>query len=524
MKTQPEALAAYQDRFIHVLVDEYQDTNAAQYRLIRQLSALRKNLCVVGDDDQSIYRWRGADLGNILEFERDFPDAMVVVLGRNYRSTKNILAAAGSVVKNNIGRKEKTLWTENDEGEKITYYESVDEHDEARYVIQTLKGLMREHHYSAADFAIFYRTNAQSRILEDELIRESMGYQIIGGMRFYDRQEIKDTLAYLRAAVISEDSVSLERIINMPPRGIGDKTLEKIHELARKHDIGLFAALELFLREDGAAPKAKEGAGALVKILGEIREQKGISAASMKAVFDTGMLAYWQNQGTDEAQARVENLQEFLNAVTEFEQKNPGKDISDFLDQVALVSDIDTMEDVATKVSLLTLHSAKGLEFPVVFMVGMEEGLFPHIRSMDAVDDIEEERRLCYVGMTRAKERLFLTSARKRKIFGQEKYNARSRFIGEVDQAYMTPIKTTSESVSDYRLDTSWAQREPDISDYFDDATPAFRPGVRIRHPEFGIGVIKGVEEAGGRYKLTVLFSGVGMKKVITGYVPIELV
>jgi DNA helicase-2/ATP-dependent DNA helicase PcrA len=310
----------------------------------------------------------------------------------------------------------------------------------------------------------------------------------------------------------------------MPPRGVGDRTIEKVRDLARKHDVGLSAALELFLKEDGATPRAKEGIGAFLSILSEIRDQKGISAASMKAVFDTGMLAYWQNQGTDEAQARVENLQEFLSAVTEFEQKNPGKDISDFLDQVALVSDIDTMEDVATKVSLLTLHSAKGLEFPVVFMVGMEEGLFPHIRSMDAVDDIEEERRLCYVGMTRAKERLFLTSARRRKIFGQDRYHARSRFVGEVDPAYMTPIKTTSDSVNGYRLDTSWAQREPDISDYFDDTTPAFRPGVRIRHPEFGVGVIKGVEEAGGRYKLTVLFSGVGIKKVITGYVPIELV
>jgi DNA helicase-2/ATP-dependent DNA helicase PcrA len=520
----PEVLAAYQDRFIHVLVDEYQDTNTAQYRLIRQLTGKRRNLCVVGDDDQSIYRWRGADLGNILEFERDFPETTVVVLGKNYRSSKNILAAAGSVVRNNVGRKEKTLWTDNDQGEKLVYFEAGDEYEETRYVIKAIKDLVADHGYRPADFAVFFRTNAQSRILEDELIRQGVGYQIIGGMRFYDRLEIRDVMAYLRAAVVPADSVGLTRIINTPPRGIGDRTIEKIRDLAAARDVDLSRAMVLFLEEGSAAPKAAKGIASLVDILAAIRGQEGIVGAAQKAVFDSGMRDYWQSMRTEEARARVENLDEFLSAVTEYAQANPGSGVSDFLDQVALVSDVDSLDDTSGTVSLLTLHSAKGLEFPVVFIVGMEEGLFPHQRSMDAAEDIEEERRLCYVGMTRAKERLVLTSARSRTVFGQNRISAPSRFVREIDDAYISMEKKLVHLDTGHRLDRSYAQREPNLDDYFTDGAQEFRPGVRIRHPEFGIGVIKGVEESGERYKLSVLFSGVGLKKIITGYVPIELV
>jgi DNA helicase-2/ATP-dependent DNA helicase PcrA len=520
----PEVRAAYQDRFIHVLVDEYQDTNTAQYRLIRQLTGQRRNLCVVGDDDQSIYRWRGADLGNILEFERDFPETTVVVLGKNYRSSKNILAAAGSVVRNNIGRKEKRLWTDNDQGEKLTYFEGSDEHEETRYVIRMIKDLMARHGYRPADFAVFFRTNAQSRIFEDELIRQGVGYQIIGGMRFYDRLEIKDALAYLRSAVMPADSVSLLRIINTPPRGIGDKTIERIRDLAAERGVDYYQAISLYVEEGSAAPKAAKGIASFVDILGAIRDEEGISDAARRAVVDSGMLAYWQSMRTEEAQARVENLEEFLSAVAEYEEANRGSGITDFLDQVALVSDVDSLDNASGTVSLLTLHSAKGLEFPVVFMVGMEEGLFPHQRSMDAAEDIEEERRLCYVGMTRAKERLVMTSARSRMVFGQNRISAPSRFVREVDAAYITMEKKLVNLDTGHRLDRTYAQREPEIDDYFNDEAVPFRPGVRIRHPEFGVGVIKGVEESGGRYKLAVLFSGVGLKKIITGYVPIELV
>jgi DNA helicase II / ATP-dependent DNA helicase PcrA len=520
----PQVLAGYQERFIHVLVDEYQDTNTAQYRLIRQLTRQRGNLCVVGDDDQSIYRWRGADLGNILEFERDFPDTTVVVLGKNYRSSKNILAAAGSVVRNNVGRKEKRLWTDNDQGEKLIFFEAGDEHEEARYVIRSMKDLMARHDYRPADFAIFFRTNAQSRIFEDELIRQSVGYQIIGGMRFYDRMEIKDVLAYLRAAVMPNDSVSLLRIINTPVRGIGDRTIEAIRDLASRRDVDLLRAAALLVEEGSATPKAAKGIASVMDILSAIGREEGIVGAARRAVIDSGLLSSWQSMRTEEAQGRVENLEEFLSAVAEFERANPNGGITDFLDQVALVSDLDAMDDASATVSLLTLHSAKGLEFPVVFMVGMEEGLFPHQRSMDAAEDIEEERRLCYVGMTRAKERLFLTSARNRTVFGQGRICAPSRFVGEIDSAYIITEKKLVHVDTGHRLDRTYAQRGPELDDYFSDGDSPFRPGVRIRHPEFGIGVIKGVEESGGRYKLSVLFSGVGMKKVITGYVPIEIV
>jgi DNA helicase-2/ATP-dependent DNA helicase PcrA len=520
----PQVLADYEDRFIHVLVDEYQDTNTAQYRLIRHLTEHRKNLCVVGDDDQSIYRWRGADLGNILEFERDFPETTVVVLGKNYRSSKNILGAAGSVVRNNIGRKEKRLWTDNEQGEKLIFFEAGDEHEEARYVIRSIKDLMARHEYRPADFAVFFRTNAQSRTFEDELIRQSVGYQIIGGMRFYDRMEIKDAMAYLRSAVMPNDSVSLIRIINTPPRGIGDKTIEAIRDLASKRDIDFHRAAGLLVEEGGAAPKAARGIASIMDILGAIGSEEGIVGAARKAVIDSGLLAYWQSMKTEEAQTRVENLEEFMSAVAEFERANPSGGVTDFLDQVALVSDVDAMDDASATVSLLTFHSAKGLEFPVVFMVGMEEGLFPHQRSMDAAEDIEEERRLCYVGMTRAKERLTLTSARNRTVFGQERISAPSRFISEIDTAYITMERKLVHLDTGHRLDRTYAQREPELDDYFDDGVSPFRPGVRIRHPEFGVGVIKGVEESGGRYKLSVLFSGLGIKKVITGYVPIEIV
>lgn len=530
----PQILEVYQEKFYHVMVDEYQDTNTTQYELIKRLVSKRGNLCVVGDDDQSIYRWRGANLGNILDFERDFPNAVVVKLERNYRSTKNILGAADSVVENNIDRKGKKLFTDNEAGDLVSYFEGGDEHSETGFVVRTISDLRDNYQYESSDFAIFYRTNAQSRPFEDELIKEGILYQVIGGVRFYERQEIKDILAYLRVLESQEDSVSILRIINMPPRGVGKKTVEKILDVKKNGDLSLYDALKVSTDESLVSGKAKEGISSFISIIEGLRESVNggnISNTTMMAISDSGILDYYRSMGTVESEGRVENLREFSAAIMEFEEKNPGANLSDFLDQVALISDVDEMEDTRGKVSLLTLHSAKGLEFPVVFMVGMEEGLFPHSRSMDTHDDMEEERRLCYVGMTRAKERLFLTSARKRRVFGQDRFNSISRFVHEVNPAYIEILSKGPEmgiDVADlkdgYHIDLSYAQEEPGLSEYFKDANWEIRPGARIRHPDFGVGVVKGIEETGGGLKLTVLFSGIGIKKVMTGFVPIELI
>ncbi|MBN1882518.1 MAG: UvrD-helicase domain-containing protein [Deltaproteobacteria bacterium] len=538
----PEVRAGYQERFLHVLVDEYQDTNTAQYELVRRLAALHGNLCVVGDDDQSIYRWRGADLNNILDFERDFPGAVVVKLEQNYRSTKNILAAANSVVEKNLGRKGKTLYTENDTGEPVVYAEGEDEHAEAAFVVETIDDLISGEEYDPADFAVFYRTNAQSRLFEDALLSARIAYQVVGGVRFYERQEIKDVLAYLRLSASPSDVVSFLRAVNTPPRGVGSKTIERLERIASDADVGLFSACKRALAEKTIAGKAAQGIASFLNAVERVSVAGGPYEAVMTAINESGILDHYRSQGTVEAEGRVDNLREFATAVSEYEEQNPEAGLIDFLDQVALVSDVDEMDERIGRVSLLTIHSAKGLEFPVVFLVGMEEGLFPHSRTLESQDDIEEERRLCYVGMTRAKERLYTTSARRRRVFGSQRFNAVSRFIGEIDPAYLkyessgthlwgrddgeTWESTPKSYGGDLVIDRSYAQRDMTVDDYFSDDTGGgggYIIGGRIRHPEFGIGVIKGIEPQGDRYKLTVLFSGIGIKKVVTGYAPIEI-
>jgi len=537
----PEVRDGYQERFLHVLVDEYQDTNTAQYELIRRLAARHGNLCVVGDDDQSIYRWRGADLNNILDFERDFPGAVVVKLEQNYRSTKNILAAANSVVEKNLGRKGKTLFTENDQGEPVVYAEGGDEHEEASFVVETIADLVSGSEYEPADFAVFYRTNAQSRLFEDALLSARISYQVVGGVRFYERQEIKDVLAYLRLSASPDDIVSFLRAVNTPPRGVGSKSVERLEKTANDADIGLFDACKKALANQTITGKAAQGVASFVDIIERVAAAQGPYETVMMAINESGILEYYRSQGTVEAEGRVDNLREFATAVSEYEEQNPEAGLIDFLDQVALVNDVDEMIDENSRVSLLTIHSAKGLEFPVVFLVGMEEGLFPHSRTLESQDDIEEERRLCYVGMTRAKERLYLASARRRRVFGTQRFNTVSRFIGEIDPAYLY-FSSSGASLwdrdeggagdisggygGDLVIDRSYAQRDVSVDDYFaDDAGggEGYRVGGRIRHPEFGIGVIKKIEPQGDRYKLTVLFSGIGMKKLVTGYAPIEI-
>lgn len=528
-KENPQTLDKYRDRFLHLMVDEYQDTNFAQYELIKCLALRHRNLCVVGDDDQSIYRWRGADLGNILDFEDDFPDCTVFRMEKNYRSTKNILSASGSVVEKNSGRKGKTLYTDNEVGHKVVFFEGYDDRDETEYAVRTITGLMEDFGYDAKDFAIFYRTNAQSRPFEDELMGAGIPYQVVGGMRFYERMEIKDVVGYLRAAVSPDDAQSFLRIVNVPPRGVGAKTTEKIEELAKREGVNLVEASDTLLKGGKLSKKAAEGMDMLLKVLKSISESDSLYGAAMGAVFDSGMYDYYRSIGTVEAEGRIENLNEFITAVSEFEEKNVNAHLSDLLDQIALVSDVDGLDDVRTRVSLLTLHSAKGLEFPVVIIAGMEEGLFPHGRSLDTIEDVEEERRLCYVGMTRARERLYLTSARRRRVFGTERINIVSRFVHEVDRNYIDTAGSEHKAHDEYELelDEDYAREREGITGRFDQArnsTQTIAPGVRIKHPDFGYGVVKAVEEVGGRLKLTVLFSGYGIKKVISGYVPIEIV
>ncbi|MBI5286494.1 MAG: UvrD-helicase domain-containing protein [Deltaproteobacteria bacterium] len=431
----PSVLKEYQTRFCHILVDEYQDTNRTQYLLINYLAARHKDLCVVGDPDQSIYGWRGADINNILDFERDYPDANVIRLEENYRSTKNILRAANSLIEKNIERKEKTLWTNNPDGEPVSFFMARDEHAEAHIVTGQIKEMVFQEGRSYREFAIFYRTNAQSRVFEEYFLQHGIPYTIVGGLRFYDRKEIKDSLAYLRVLSNPGDSLSLFRIINIPPRGMGKSTLGKVSSIAGEENIPLFDALKVVF-DRGVIPRTKGG-----DFVALIERYKGLIGSmplhklARGLLEDSGYIRMWEDEGTEEGESRVENIHELISAIKEFETTREDITLRDFLDQVALISDIDTYEDKHNRVTLMTLHSAKGLEFLVVFIVGIEEGLFPHTRSLNGerFDELEEERRLCYVGMTRAMERLFLLSAMERTIYGYTRTQTPSRFLKEIE-------------------------------------------------------------------------------------------
>lgn len=448
-----DILEWYQTRFSHILVDEYQDTNRSQYLLIKHLAGRHRNLCVVGDPDQSIYGWRGADITNILDFEKDYPDCKVIRMEQNYRSTRNILGAANSLIEKNIGRKEKTLWTDNTDGEPVTYFMARDEHDESAIVTRQIRDMV-EKGRRYRDFAIFYRTNAQSRVFEEGFMRNGILYTIVGGLRFYDRKEIKDCLAYLRVLSNPSDSLSLLRIINCPPRGIGKSTLGKVSSIAGKEGISLYDAFKVALT--GGVIPSEKGLG-FISLIERYRGLIGkttLYELSKGLLEESGYIRMWEEEETEEAEARVENIHELVSAIREFEEgrglgaKGGDKDVTlkDFLDRVALITDIDTYEDKHNRVTLMTLHSAKGLEFPVVFIVGMEEGLLPHKRSLngEGYNELEEERRLCYVGMTRAMERLFLVGAIERTIYGQLRLQTPSRFIEEIDEGFLETYKSRS--------------------------------------------------------------------------------
>lgn len=536
----PEVLARWQERFQWLLVDEYQDTNPVQYRLVRLLAGDRRNLCVVGDDDQSIYSWRGADIRNILEFEKDFPDVTVIRLEQNYRSTPTILKAAGAVVARNLGRKEKTLWTANEDGEPIRYESLETDRDEARFVAREIERLYGGG-MPLTEMAVFYRTNAQSRLVEESLVSEGLPYHIVGGVRFYARMEVRDILAYLRLLENRADEVALKRIINVPPRGIGTATIDRISEFAVRQQVDFATAMTMAAEGSLLAPGPRGKIAAFVRLLDSFRER--IAAVTLpelvKAVLEESGYADRLRGSRDEEDAeRLENLGQLLVAVEEFVEANPGSGLAGFLEQVALVADLERGESGKPSVTLMTLHAAKGLEYRAVFMVGMEERLFPHVRALDDPDGMEEERRLCYVGMTRARERLYLLNARRRHLFGQEQMNLASRFLKEIpgellegggqgsgarDQFTMVaglpdPVVHNLASVASALAEVEMVPEPQD--DYGD----GVHIGMKVRHPTFGVGTIRKIEGSGDAQKVVVWFSATGPKKLMVRFAGLERV
>ncbi|MCL6518421.1 MAG: DNA helicase PcrA [Armatimonadetes bacterium] len=514
----PDVRQHYQQKFKHILVDEYQDINQSQFQFVKLLAEEHRNICVVGDDDQSIYSWRGADVGIILGFTKHFPDAKVVKLEQNYRSTRNILDAAYHVISKNSTRAEKKLWTERGEGVPLDKIEASDEHDEASQVVNRMrdKVLAGERDYS--DFVVLYRTNAQSRVFEDVLRNYRVPYKIIGGFRFYERKEIKDLLAYLRLAYNPSDTVSLLRIINVPPRGVGPITIERIRDFAEKEGISLFEALHRL--EEIEVPRARRELNALAKLIEFLhskQEEYSVGKLLIEIVENTNYITELQKQGTHEAEARVENVKELFSVIKEFEETSENPTLAKFLEEMALMSDIDSYEENENAVVLMTLHSAKGLEFPVVFMVGMEEGIFPHSRSMQSREELEEERRLCYVGMTRAKDELCLSYAHTRTLFGEHRRMVPSRFIREIPPEMFITHKpmTRSDMPTSQLWVSSEKQRGPTI---------AFKIGDYVRHSVFGLGIVIDIKSDDKDVQITVAFEEIGIKKLMLSFAPLEKV
>jgi DNA helicase-2/ATP-dependent DNA helicase PcrA len=496
----PDVLDHYQDRFRYVLVDEYQDTNHAQYQLVQLLGAKHRNVCVVGDSDQSIYAFRGADIRNILDFERDYPDARVVMLERNYRSTQTILDAANSVISQNAARKPKNLWTDLGVGDPVTVYRAEDEHDEAAFIAEEV-GKLGDEGVSASNIAVFYRTHAQSRVIEEILVRYGVPYQVIGGPKFYERREVKDVLAYLRAMVNEDDQVAMKRIVNVPKRGIGVTTVGHVDRFAEAEGVSFTGALSRIEENPRVSARARKQIGEFLALLEELRERADEGPrAALEAVLElTGYQVALEEEGTMEALGRVENLRELTGVAEEFESAGPlgGSEEQDwdaldglrrlelFLESVSLATDVDGLDEEAGAITLMTLHNAKGLEFPVIFIAGLEEGVFPHMRSLGDPEQLEEERRLCYVGLTRAQERLYLSLAIARNLWGATNYNTPSRFLREIPESLLSR-------------------------------------GDRIRHRQWGLGTIRELSGSGDRTEAVVDFDERGRKRLLVAWAPLE--
>ena len=535
-----EVLEKYRERYRWILVDEYQDTNPVQYRLVQLLAGTRRNLCVVGDDDQSIYGWRGADIRNILEFEKDFPGVKVVKLEQNYRSSRTILDAAWSVVEKNRGRKPKRLWTDNPSGEPLVYRTLPNEWEEARLICRETERFLDEGG-ELSGVAVFYRTNAQSRAVEDAMVAAGIPYRMVGGLRFYARLEVKDILAYLKVLDNPSDDVALKRIINTPPRGIGNTTVQRVSVLAAELGVPFHDAMLRALEGGELAGAARTKVAAFA---GELQRYRTLASTlplaelAAQVMQDCGYLARLRSQGTEEAQDRLANLQELVTAMQLFDGGPGDRGLAPFLEQVALVSDLEQEgEGKKSSVTLMTLHSAKGLEFPLVFMVGMEERLFPHVRALEDPAQMEEERRLCYVGMTRAKKRLFLLNVRRRHIFGQEQMNPPARFLRDIpgelvdagekwgSQVEMQPGGVAKHGT--HNLASLFEEEiEPDFGNEVrmvpEDQEDGVYHGMRVRHAQFGPGTIRKIEGEGDNQKVIVWFASVGPKKLLVRFAGLE--
>lgn len=533
-----EVREKYQDRFDYLLVDEYQDTNHAQYLLTKFLAAKHRNICVVGDADQSIYGWRGADIQNILDFEKDYPDAKVIKLEQNYRSTKIILDAANAVIENNTGRKPKNLWTENKSGADIIYFQAVDERDEARFVIEQLQNLQRTENKKLGDMAILYRTNTQSRIFEEMLIKSGISYNMVGGLKFYERKEIKDIIAYLRVIFNPADSLSLLRIINVPKRGIGDASLAKIQAYAAANNVSLFEAVSNAAAIDGLSSrfvsKLDDLAGIIFELM-NLANEAPVEDLIDRVLRDTGYLEELENERTPQAQSRIDNLHELISVAQEFAASEEENNLENFLAHVALVSDIDDTELGEDAITLMTLHSSKGLEFPVVFLVGMEEGIFPHARTLMDETEIEEERRLCYVGITRAKEKLFLSSTKMRTIYGNTVTYPPSRFLQEIPARLVKTIKRQERfsALENFKqVSEKYSARPQKPASTFNPHSfmpqkPAaaaggtgtrFNTGDRVSHSKWGEGMVVSVKDSPDGQEVKVAFAGAGVRSLLTKY------
>lgn len=509
LRVSAEAREHYQRRFQYVLVDEYQDINYAQYVLVRTLAERHKNVFCVGDDDQSIYRWRGADVGIILQFESDYPDATVYKLEQNYRSTKRILEAAHHVVKRNRGRADKKLWTENDEGCDIELLEAANEIDEANNIARSIEDKTRYDGRSYQDFAVLYRMNAQSRVLEEALMNRRIPYRLIGSVRFYERREIKDILAYLRLAANPYEGVSLRRVINVPVRGIGNTSIGKLESFAREQHLSLFDALKRIEESEGIPKRARNSMAAFAAIvdhLSEMAQRVTVHRLTEEALVVSGYVQALQAERSMEAQSRLENVQELLSVTEQFELTSENRSLAAFLEQVALISDIDSYDESGNAVTLMTLHSAKGLEFPVVYMAGMEEGIFPHRRSADDQEELEEERRLCYVGMTRARQELVFSHAHQRMLMGQIQRSDLSRFIEEIPEELFSRAPARRPRHSDTEWKSEFRPRRTGSATY--------RPGQKVEHATFGRGIVLNSTGSGDDEQVTVAFDGEGIKKL----------
>ena len=558
----PPVLESYRRRFRYVMVDEYQDTNYAQYMMIKLLTDESRNLCVVGDDDQSIYGWRGADIRNILDFEKDYPDATVIKLEQNYRSSANILAAANQVIAHNAGRKEKALWTERGDGEPIRLFAAGDERDEAAWIADRIRQLNRQGD-GYGNAAILYRTNAQSRVVEEMLMRSSIPYKVFGGQKFYDRKEVRDVVAYLRVIVNPADDVSLRRIINVPKRAIGDSTVQELMQHALENGMPLYSALSDMPDSLSSRPrKCVSDFFLLMTMLMAMKEAMPVSEFVPMLVEKTGLLEQYKKEDTDEARSRVENIQEFLGAVEEYCKSTENPTLEDYLENVSLVTDLDQAEDQGRGyVTLMTLHSAKGLEFPNVFMTGLEEGIFPSGRSLMDDERMEEERRLCYVGITRAQKRLFISRAKQRMLYNQVNHNAPSRFLEEIPERLLVDEMATMNAAFGPRTQ----QQNRGRSGYGNHSVPQrpaarpgmgmgssanigglnipgvqkgfvgsaarsvsanamqnlYKPGDRVRHLKFGEGNVVSVTGSGAQARIRIEFTAYGVKEFALSVVPI---